>query len=268
MKYLKYVLIGVILGLSNIMPGISGGTMAVVLNVYDKLVDAIDLNLEKFKKHFKFLLSVGIGCVVGIYGFSFVINYFFQNYPQGTNFFFIGVIFGSVPMVYKKALNGGSKIQSGSYVFFLIGIFAMVIMAFGGGGENSNIITTLTLKDAIYLCSVTFFAGFAMIIPGISGSFVSLMLGAYTTLTTAVENLNFMVLLPAAVGGAFGVLVGAKFIKKLIVKRPQETYMCILGLVIGSVFVIYPGFSLDIMGGISLVAMVVGGVVTYQLSKK
>ena len=264
MEHIKNVLIGIVLGVSNVIPGVSAGTMAVVLNIYDKLLNAVSLKKETLKKNFSFLLMLVIGMGIGILVFSHGITYLFDNFPMQTQFAFMGIIIGSIPMIVGHAKEKG-QIRAVNYIPALITFGIMMVMLFleksGGGTEQ---VLDNTLGTAIGLLISGAISAFAMIIPGISGSFIMVTLGTYHTVINAISTFNLFVIGVTGVGVLIGLFGGIKLVKILLEKYNQTTYMAILGLVIGSIFVIYPGFSFDMTGVVSLIAMVVGLVVAYK----
>ena len=106
---LKNICAGAMVGVANIIPGVSGGTMAVVLGIYDRLIDSLSLRWQKLKKNFWFLLTVGVGALAGIFAFSVLIDYLLGHYNMPTNFAFVGIILGSIPMIYRKTTVSGAK---------------------------------------------------------------------------------------------------------------------------------------------------------------
>ena len=96
-SHLLNIVYGIVFGVANVIPGVSGGTMMVVFGVYDKVVDVLTLKLSAIKKNIRFIVFFGIGAVIGILGFSFVITWLFDNFPVATNMFFMGLIIGSIP---------------------------------------------------------------------------------------------------------------------------------------------------------------------------
>lgn len=267
MNSIKYILIGVVLGISNVIPGVSGGTMAIILNVYDRLIDAMTLNLEHIKKNFFFLLYIGIGAVTGILIFSGIIKNLLLNAPMPTGFFFMGIIIGGIPMIYARAKDEKLKVKN--IIPFFIALAVMLVMQMiQPDDSNSVIITTLTVSSGIRLFLSGAISAVAMIIPGISGSFIMLVLGVYTSIITAVSSFNILVLIPVGLGIVVGLVCGAKLIKNLIQKHPQAMYCAILGLIFGSIFEIYPGFTFNSLGIISLATFIIGFLISYVFSNK
>ena len=112
MDFIRLIVIGVILGVANVIPGVSGGTLAVVFNIYDRLISVITLNVKKILSEWKFILPLVIGMGLGIILFSKAITFLFENYPVQTNWFFIGIILGSIPMIVKRLLAAGKTSSS------------------------------------------------------------------------------------------------------------------------------------------------------------
>jgi len=267
MDYLKNFIYGMILGVANIIPAISGGTMAVILNIYDKILYAI--SLKNVKRNLSFLIPLGLGCVASIFALSNVMISLMEHYTMILNFCFIGLIIGSVPMIYKRARY--EKIKGRNVAIFFLALAFMFLMAmFGNGGLSNKTLAELgglDLRLATWLLFVSAISTIAMILPGISGSFVMLLLGAYTIALEALANLNILVIIPIGIGIMLGGFIGIKFIKTMLRFHPQALYFAILGLIIGSIYSIYPGFIANIEGFLSLVLMLVFAVISYLFSK-
>ena len=258
---------GMVIGVSNVIPGVSGGTMAVVLGIYDKLISAINSFFKDWKKSIFFLIQIGIGAALGIILFSKLITTLLGNYEQPTKFFFIGLILGSFPMLYKRATKG--KVNKVNFIWFFITLLLMIAMAFvSHGNSNAAIMTTLTFKSFISLFAAGFIAAAAMVLPGVSGSLVLLILGLYTTFTTAISDFNIPLLIVIALGVIVGIITMTKIIEALLRKFPQPTYFAICGLILGSIFSVYPGFTFGIAGIISILTFIAGFIITYILGKK
>lgn len=267
MEYIKNILIGMVLGVANVIPGVSAGTMAVSLGIYDKLLDSISLKKEKLKRNFPFLINLVIGIGLGILLFSNAITYLYDNYSIETSFVFIGIIIGSIPMIWKNVAKEG-KVKSTGWIPFIVTFALMVVMAFASDdATNQVVITNLNIVGTMWLVIAGAISSFAMIIPGISGSFIMLTLGVYTTVISAIPT-NFSVLIPTAMGILIGLVGGTKLVKILLRDYRQGTYLAILGLVIGSIFILYPGFEFTVRGLIAILLMMVGAIISYYFSDK
>lgn len=268
MNHLRTFLVGIVLGIANIIPGVSGGTMAVVFGVYDRLIAAITLNLKKILKDLPFLLLLGAGLVTGIILFSNVVTWLFGRWPHQTNFFFLGIILGSIPFIHARAKGAGFK--AGSWVALVLGIAVMVVMFLLDSGEESGaaVITRASPAIIAWLFAMGFVAAVTMIIPGISGSFVLLILGAYETIIRAVSDMNIPLLIPVAVGVIAGLLLGAQLVRFLLGRFHSLTYAAIYGLVIGSLLPVFPGLPagvLPIAG--SVFALAAGTLISWYFSR-
>lgn len=250
-EHLFHLIAGIVFGLANVIPGVSGGTMAVVFGIYERLIGLIANLRTKLKQELPFILVFGVGAGLGILGFGNVMEWVLANHPVVANAFFIGVILGSLPMLFKLTLATEQKraaLNWRSILPCLITFAIMIPMALSGDTEEAKAAAqaveggNFLLNTLKYLlCGVV--ASSCMIIPGISGSFVMLLMGMYGTIISAVANLNFAVLIPFAIGALLGLMYCAKLIKWLLAKYAVPTYSAILGFVVGSVLCIFPGWS-------------------------
>lgn len=271
MDFIRLIVIGVILGVANVIPGVSGGTLAVVFNIYDRLISVITLNVKKILSEWKFILPLVAGMGLGIILFSKAITFLFENYPVQTNCFFIGIILGSIPMIVKRLMvastassSDARKIPVSAIVCGVLALAVMAIMTYANVAESgAPIQTELTPLLAVKLFIGLACATIAMIIPGISGSFLMLVVGIYSTVIAAISDFNIPLLIPAVIGGVIGLLGGAKLVRFLMAKVPAQTYGAIMGLVLGSILVIFPGFGGFATVATSLLAAAVGFVVSF-----
>lgn len=260
-KYLGYFICGLAFGIANVIPGVSGGTMLVVFGIFDKLTESIS-GIKAIFKNIWFLLCFGAGAGAGILGFSFVISWLFASFGVQTNMFFIGLILGSVPLIIKTG-TADEKVKPLCIIPFVIA-FAVVIAL--SVLERYDIVSiapdvvngfdiVMTLK--LFVCAVI--AAVTMIIPGVSGSFVMMLLGVYETVIGAIKDLNFFVLVPFAIGVVVGIIGGAKLISVLIKKHKLMVYSAIMGLIAGSIYAILPeGFGFNLQTGYGFVALIFG----------
>ena len=244
----KLFFIGIILGVANVIPGVSGGTLAVVFNVYDRLINVISLNVKKIISEWKFLLPLALGMGVGIIGFSKILTFLFENYPMQTNLFFVGIIAGSIPLVYRKIKSSMQEISEKSkkpylstIICFIVALAIMIVMTVFKDFSGSSVIYTELSGSLFLLLLVSGALGaVAMIIPGISGSFLLLAIGTYATVIGSVSDFNIPLMIPTAIGILLGLFFGAFLVRTLMKKVPTQTYGSILGLVIGSIFTVFP----------------------------
>lgn len=248
---------GLIMGASDVIPGVSGGTIAVVLGIYDRLIEAINgIFSRDFKKHFLFLFPLGLGVLTAIFLLARIIEWLFEHYPAQTKFAFLGLIIGVLPFLFTKS-EAKRNFNTPHYLLVLLGIAIVAPMMFLQTGEGA-IITEFTTSTYIWLFVSGFIASAAMILPGISGSFVLLVIGSYATIISAINDRNLLVIFITGVGILLGILLMSKVIHKLFAKFPIATYAVVIGMVIGSIFVIFPGFPATTPG-------IVGCVVTFAI---
>ena len=381
MQYFLAVIYGLVFGIANIIPGVSGGTMLVVFGCYDKVCGALSLDLKEIKKNIVFLVFFGIGAVIGIVGFSFVITWLFDRFPVQTYMFFIGLIIGSIPLILKNATvsdkfrplcllpffvaislviglavfennsvspysinrtiigstvtvtvennsdrtiddwnieikKGGFDIRvwmtddpplSGAQMEVKSGFTEKIKELFGNdadrikyiniikGNEQTSVIpphssisftynnnfahfksSDMKLNvsyamDAgflILLVIASFTAAVAMIIPGVSGSFIMVLFGTYSTVIGAIKELNFLILIPTAVGVIIGIVLGARIISFLMKKYRLMIFSAILGLVTGSIYAILPsGFGMNTDTFIGVFTLAVGFIISFIVGK-
>lgn len=258
MKYIILALKGIAMGIANAIPGVSGGTIAVITKIYDELLESITPNIKKLIKNIPFLLPVGIGMIIGILLAAKVLAFLFETYNVPTQLFFMGIILGSMPMIYQEATRE-KKLQPINIIPFLIGAGIMIGMFFIRTDNISSVDSSLSVGNAVLFVLSAFLAAVAMIIPGISGALVMKILGAYDAAIMALNDMNIPVILLFAVGAIVGIFVAAKVISMLLKKFRKETYCIIAGLIIGSVPSVFPsGFRFDAQGIVGIVLLVVG----------
>lgn len=259
------VLKGIAMGIGNAIPGVSGGTIAVVTKIFDRLMETITPNIKKLIKNMPFLIPVGIGMVIGIFCTSLVLEKLFETYYVPTQLFFLGLIIGSIPTILRECKKETSKIRPVNLVPFFIGVLFMVALLFlNEGGSMFAEGASLTVRDIILYIVMGFIGAAAMIIPGVSGSMIMKVFGAYDSIISAVANLDIAVLVVFAVGALIGLFVAVKIIDVLLKKFRQGTYCLILGLIMGSVAHIFPAdFKFNTQGIIGIVLLLVGLAVPY-----
>lgn len=274
MQNLFFVLAGVLFGLANVIPGVSGGTMAVVFGVYERLIGILSDPIKGIKKEWKFILVFGVGAVIGILAFGKLMNWLLERYPAQSAMFFVGVILGSLPMLFKSSFMQGGKVRltAGTLIAFLVGFGIMIPMIAAGNTDEAKeaakagaALGNVDVGQALLMLVYGVIASSTMIIPGISGSFVMLLLGVYGKIIAAVAALtssNLMsaviLLLPFGIGVVLGLVFCSKLIKFLLNKYPNITYAAIFGFVVGSIGCVFPSFkNIDLIGVIALIAGIV-----------
>lgn len=284
MNMFKNIIKGMMIGIANIMPGVSGGTLAVSMGIYDKLIHCITHILSEFKESMKFLLPIFAGAGIALVALTFVIEALFQYYPIPTNLLFIGLIVGGLPPVVTKVKS--HKLSFGHILAGLL-FFALVVgMAMMGDYGNRQVTLNLGIVPMIKLVLVGIIAAATMIIPGVSGSMVLLILGYYqpiiqqiTAFCTAVITLDMAgilhgiaILLPFGIGVLIGILGIAKIIEIIFEKYPVYAYCAIIGLIAASPIAIlvcsnFAGFSVSVLL-ISIVTFAAGFGIAIKIGDK
>ena len=147
MEFVKDILKGSLVGVANIIPGVSGGTMAVSMGIYDKLITAVTHIFKDFKKSLRILLPIVIGAVLGIGILAFVIKWLFANYPVQTNLLFIGLIVGGLPVIWKKTKK--QRITAGAIVTFLVFLSIVILFPIFGNGAGAEVAGILQRKGFV-----------------------------------------------------------------------------------------------------------------------
>lgn len=236
--------------------GISSGVFCVIFGIYENLVNSV-LNLFKdFKRNFLFLLPIGLGGITGVFLVGKILNFLFASYPMPTSFCFIGLICGSLPILFKQAnQKKGFRLH---YSIFLLA-------AFGIGLLSIKLETILPALIQVDDNSISFFyfvlAGFAMsigiVVPGVSSTVILMCLGVYSHYLNAVATANLTILFPMGIGVLLGSILFLKIIQYLLSKYYTQTFYTIIGFVLGSIFVLYPGIEFTGQGILSLLLFVV-----------
>jgi len=242
MELIKLTFTGFVLGATVIIPGFSTATMAVVLNVYDRLINVIVPDVKKIMAAWLFWLPMVVGGIIGIFFSGRVFSILFENYQIPAYWFFIGIIAGSLPVVYSRVQKPSSRLPYlSSAVCCILAILIMVLINVLRPEEGARLYTELTPQVFGLLVLGGALSAIAMITPGISGAFFLLVIGLYQTVLKAVSDLNLLLLLPLVLGAIAGLLGGAAVMRFLLSKAPRGTYGAVLGLVAGSVIVLFPG---------------------------
>lgn len=235
---------GLLMGITDLIPGVSGGTVAFLLGIYEKLLESISgFFSRRWKKYIGFLVPLAVGFGAALLLFSRLIDYLLSEYFEPTQFFFLGLIIGVIPFLFRQA-DVRRTFQLRHVIFMVIFAISLASLVFVKPDTASVAITTVTIPTIIGLFFAGWAASMAMLLPGISGSFILLILGVYTTAIHALSTLNLPIIATIGSGVIVGFIVSSKGIRFLIHHYREMTNALILGFISGSIFVIYPGFPL------------------------
>ncbi len=288
MKNIMLVIKGFIMGIGNIIPGVSGGTLALTLGIYEKFIEAISHFFDKLKENIKFLVPIFIGIGLSLLTMSNVITEAFEHYPVPTAFLFMGLVIGGIPMLSNKVKKSKERKQVSSYIIALITFALVIVLAFSdqlfGSGLSDVTLKNLDLTGYILLFLVGVIAAATMVIPGVSGSLVLMLLGYYLPVVNTIKDLthfnnivdNCLILIPFGLGVVVGIVVIAKIIEWLLKKYESKTYFGVLGFIIASIIAIpvsvyneYGTLSYSLVEGIiAIILLVVGYLIGEKLGEK
>lgn len=286
---IRNIISGCLVGIANIIPGVSGGTIIVLTGLFDRTMESISnlVNLKiKFKDKLKdifFLLQVGIGILIGLVCFAKVLEYLFVHYEIQTLLWFTGLIIFSIPVV-KKSEIPNNKIN---YFYLILGILLILIINIFGTGSTENIVPlndllakNINLIYILTLVGIGFIGGATMIFPGVSGSMVLLILGYYHLFKGYVANATmfslgadylkiFFPLGFIALGVLLGIILSSMLLNKLIKLNKVNLMSFIIGLIIMSSIIIIPTSGYNITNIITgIISFLFGGVIVICIEKK
>lgn len=267
------ILKGFGMGTSDLIPGVSGGTIALLLGIYDDFISSVSgLFSKRFWPSFKFLLPILLGMGLAIALLSNLFNYLLSYHEIPTMFFFTGLIIGIIPYLLKTS-NFKQTFKTQHYLMILIGIIILVIITLlNNGDKHSGETLTLSLGLIIKYFIAGMFASSAMLLPGISGSFMLLVFGAYGTVMFSISelvNLNFTalpILIIVGLGILTGFMLSSRMIQYFLHHHTTMTFALIIGFVIGSIYAIFPGFPENgLVWIISFLTIIIGFIVSFTL---
>lgn len=276
MEIFLNVIKGMLMGIANIIPGVSGGTMAVSLGVFDQMICAISNFFSDVKKSLKILIPILLGMAIGIIGFTYVIEYLLKNQTLPTCLTFIGLILGGLPILinnFQTSMHKEGKGLSIVNIFLFIAFFALVILL-SVSNASEEVLTTFSV-DPITLVKmflVGVVAAATMVIPGVSGSLILMILGYYYGILStirefidALKAFNTSVLIektillaPFGIGVLLGIFLISKLIEYLFNQHSVSTYCAILGLIIASPIAIIINTNAFSVANFSIVRLIIG----------
>ena len=274
---------GAVMGVANLIPGISGGTIALVLGIYEKFIHALGHFFSDFKNNLKFLLPLGLGLLFCFLTLSRLIEFSFANYPLAVSLFFVGLVLGGIPMILKKLKHSRDHKSNAPGITAMILAFILVIalaLIDRFSGSADIVIREFSPLNIVMLFVIGAIGAGTMVIPGISGALILMLLGWYDTLIGTLSELgqfknagrNLVIALVFGIGVIVGLVLISKYIEYLFKKHEKAAYFGILGFIAASAAAIpivaiksFRFFSF-LETGIGAVLLVVGFFVSYFLS--
>lgn len=263
----KNIYRGFIMGASDVVPGVSGGTIAVLLGIYDRLIAAINGIFSKdWKRHVSFLIPLGLGIVLAVFSLAKLMKWLLKYHEGPTLFLFLGLILGVIPFLFREA-DVKNTFKVNHIIILIVAAILIGLMVLLDNSEGAVIVER---TFSVYL--LLFFSGFigsaAMVLPGVSGSLMLLVIGVYSTVISAIDSLEFEVILVTGVGILLGIIFMSKVINYFLTHFRAGTFAAIIGMVIGSIVVIFPGWPTSIpLLLVSVLTFAIGLVAAHLLGK-
>lgn len=254
MNFILDFIKGIAIGAGAILPGISSGVICVIFGIYETLLNCVLNFFQNIKHNFKILFPLALGGFIGIILFGNILKYLFYAYPIQTKFIFIGLILGSIPSLIKE--TSCSKFKPHYLLYLLLslalGIFLVLL-------EKKLYIPSSSNEFNIFFLILSgFLMSAGVIIPGISSTLILMLLGVYDAYLFSISTLYLPILLPIGFGLILGSIVFMKITKFLLDKYHSATFFSIIGFTLGSILILYPGFTFDINGLISIFSLILG----------
>lgn len=240
---------GLVVGATMLVPGVSGGSMAMILGLYDRLIQSVSSFFKDKKGNLLFLGEFSAAAVLGMIIFARPLEALLSVNEKMMMFFFVGVVLGGCPVICRAAgvEKFGCKevlcLFAGAAAVTTLGLLPKNLFASAPGGTGET--------------AVQFIAGIvisvALILPGISVTYMLLLLGMYQKVLAAIGTLDFACLLPIAAGAAAGIFLLTRGLEWVMKRFPKTTYLVILGFVLGSVSKVFPGMprGIEIPGALA-----------------
>lgn len=254
LNHLVVALKGMWIGGTMTVPGVSGGSMAILLGIYDRLIFSISKFTKDIKNNIIFLVEFVLGAGVGLVLFSQFILMLLQKYTMPTSYFFLGAVAGGIPLIIKEANIKKSDFlnkKTGKYDHYTVGkIFLYILYAFIGIGfvylislipEGVFAANESGIQNFLIKIAGGVIVAIALVLPGISVSQMLLMLGLYEEVFGSIKNFDILPLIPLGIGLVAGIILSTLAIGKAIEKHPQATYIIVFGFVLGSLPELFPG---------------------------
>ena len=240
---------GIVLGVAFVIPGVSGGTLAVLLGIYEELIEAASnfyKNMVNFKKYFMYLLPIGLGIIFSVAVFAKLIKFGLDKAPIITILIFLGMIIGGIPALVRNVK--GTKINLKDMTLMLVGLIIVISMLIFHKSNSNVVLTNMSITGYITLLLVGAIAAVTMVVPGISGSFTLMLIGYYEPILNLVNDItsfknlgpNLILIFIFMLGVFIGIIFISKIIEWCLKHYKRETYYAIIGFVLSSIIsVIY-----------------------------
>ncbi len=274
MNYLWIFFNGIMMGIANVIPGLSGGTLLLLTGIYPRFIEVFgslnpkDLKAYEWRENILFILIIAIGALVSIFAMSKFMSWLLEAYQAPVYLLLIGLIIGSVDIITKKI-----NYKSGKSVYALIaGLVLIIFLIVMGSSLNPSTVSSRSVHPVLFITG-GIVAAATMVLPGVSGSMLLLLLGLYKPVVDSVSELNLLNIFLIGIGAAFGILFASRVIKSLLEKNASTTYAFLLGLIIASMMDLFPlsvfeSFLSFVIGIIALIFGIILGKGLKSLEKR
>lgn len=257
---------GLVVGVTMMVPGVSGGSMAMILGVYDDLISAVSSFFKNPKRNFIFLAAFTAPAVLGMVLFAEPLLDIIESYRLIAMYFFMGAVAGSIPMIYDKA-----RVHRIDWKFFACIVIGIVLVSsirllpdglFSGRGLTDLLSVAIQFLGGVVVAV-------SLILPGISVSYMLMVLGLYENTISAIGKMDIISILPLAAGCIAGIILTTRILEMCMKRYPFATYLVILGFIIGSVAEVYPGLpATGVEWALAILLFITGFICIYLISRK
>lgn len=255
LKLGKRLIKGFVIGASMLVPGVSGGTMAIILGVYDELIHAVSALRQNLRENALLLGTYVVSALVGILLLSGPMLAAVTRWNKPMMFLFLGAIIGSIPPLYRRVRV--SRIRPVNMLVALFGAVLGISTTLLPGGIFTPS-QSVSLSSFLLLLAAGVIIAIALVLPGISASYILLMMGMYDLTLTAIKELNSFYLIPVVIGALGGTYFTAGILERQMQRHPQFTYMLIIGFMLGSLVEVFPGLPVGIESVYCLLTFAIG----------
>lgn len=262
-KHVGTIVKALVVGSSMLVPGVSGGTTAIILGIYDKLIHAVSTFFKDIKNNLPFLVIFCAGAGLGIVLFSRLMLWAVETWEIPVMFFFFGAIVGSVPMLYRQA-----KVVKFNPLFLVFAIVGFgIVLSLGYLPKPATSFSGNVVSYILMLIVTGIIIAVGLVLPGISTSHMLLVLGMYNSILEAIKTLHFGFLIPISLSCLAGIFLTTRLIDKALTKFPQFSYFTIIGFVLGSIISVFPGFPTGIEIPVCALTFVAGFLILWVVSR-
>lgn len=241
-QFLRLMLVGFIMGISDLIPGVSGGTIAFICGIYGRLIDGIkSFDIEAIRMIFRldfkglwqkipflFFIPLGLGLVTAVFALSGLLTYLFQHHAVGLWSFFFGLILGSIVLLSRETWRWNAR----EWAAFSIATVLTYVLVGLPVMQTPNTLPFLFLSGAVAIC--------AMILPGISGSYLLVIMGKYELVLDAISSRDFLSLSVFCAGLVAGILSFVRVVSWLLHHRRRVTLIVLTGIMAGALRTVWP----------------------------